>query len=105
MGRSQRQLAWCIWILGALLVVASVDATPDPPALAPHVAAVTVASPSGFAKAVRNPSGNHSSLNLLDQFQTQGPVFIGHTEPDYPVTSIAQMEQATDPSPPLFIES
>ena len=103
MGRMQRPLVWCIWILAALLVVASVDATPDPPALDPHFAAIKVQSPSGFAKAVQSPSGNDSSLDLLAPLAAGGSVFAGDTGLDCPATSIAQMEQAADPSPPLFL--
>jgi len=99
----RRHLVWCIWILAALLIAASVDATPDPPALDPHFAAMKVPSPSGFAKAVHSPSGNDSSLELLDQFQARGSFFVGNTEPDCPATFLIQMEQAADPSPPLFL--
>ena len=98
MGRMQRPLVWCIWILAALLVVASVDAIPDPPALDPHFAAMKVPSLSGLA--VQNLPGNDSSLA---PFQARGAVFVGDTEPDCPATAIAQMEQAADPSPPLFL--
>jgi len=100
MGRTQRLLAWCIWILGALLLVASVDAKPDPPALDPHFAAIKVSSLSGFAKAVHNPYGNDCSLAPL---QARRYVLVGDSEPHCPAEILAQMEQAADPSPPLFI--
>jgi hypothetical protein len=93
----RRQLVWCIWILAALLAVASVDATPDPPALDPHFAAMKVSGPSGLA--VQNASGNDNSLA---PFQARWSVFVGDTEPDCPATLLVQMEQAADPSPPLF---
>jgi hypothetical protein len=96
----RRQSVWCIWILCALLVVASVDATPDPPALDQHIAAVKVPSPSGFA--VQSLSWNHSSLTV---FQAREFAFAGDTEPDCPASFLAQVGQAADSSPPCLIES
>jgi hypothetical protein len=94
----RRHLVWCIWILAALLVAASVDAIPDPPALDPHFAAMKVPSPSGLA--VHNPPGDSSSL---PPFQARECVLVGDSEPHFPAEVLAQMEQAADPSPPLFI--
>jgi len=98
MGRVRRQLVWCIWILAALLAVASVDATPDPPALDPHFAATKVSGPSGLA--VHNPPGNNISLA---PFQAGWWVFAGDSEPHCLAEVLAQMEHAADPSPPLFL--
>ena len=100
MGRTQRILVWCIWILCFLLATSSVDATPDPPALDPHFAAMKVPGPSGLA--ARIVPGNDSSLV---PFPAPSGVVAEVAEPDWPWAVLAQMEQAADPSPPSFPES
>jgi hypothetical protein len=90
---------WCtIWILGALLIFASLDAVPDLPAVNPHTVTVKVPGPS--VENLCGPSGNGSSPNLLAQSQTQGTIFIRQTEPDCPTNFTAQTRLAADPSPP-----
>jgi hypothetical protein len=100
MGRMQRQVMWFVWILAILLVVASVDATPDPPALDPHFAAMKAPCPSGLA--VQNLPGNDISLV---PFEARQSVFAGDTEPDCPAAFIATVGQAADSSPPSILES
>jgi hypothetical protein len=99
----RRRSIWCtIWILGALLVVASLDAIPDPPALDPHTVTVKVPAPSELAENLGGHSENVSSLNAIAQSQTPGTVFIEATKPDCPSDVIAQTGQAADPSPPAL---
>ncbi|MGH9647635.1 MAG: hypothetical protein ACRD4E_12565 [Bryobacteraceae bacterium] len=93
-------MAWCIWILAILLVVASVDATPDTPALDQHFAAMKVPGPSGVA--IQNKSGNDSSLV---PFEVRRSIFGGDAEPERPAAFIAAVGQAADSSPPSIIES
>lgn len=88
----------CIWILPALLVAASLDAIPDPPALGPHFAATKVPGPNEGPAIVTNPSGN--GLNLFVQFQAQGTILVRDAKPGNPASFIAQMGQAADSSPP-----
>jgi len=94
-----KQLAWCIWMLAAALVFASIDATPDPPALDPHFATMKVPGASGLA--IQNMPGNDS---CLAPFQTPAPVFAGDPDPDCVAWLLIQVAQAADPSPPLFPE-
>jgi hypothetical protein len=93
----QGRWLFCIWILAALIMAASVDATPDPPALDPHFAATK--TPSATPTILPSPSGNHAA-NVLIQFRAQETIFVGGTEPDNPAALIAQTRQAADSSPP-----
>lgn len=89
----------CIWILPALLVAASVDAIPDPPALDPHFAATKVPALNESPTTGSNPSGNYGS-NLFVQFRAQETILVRDAKPGNPATFIAQMGQAADSSPP-----
>jgi hypothetical protein len=100
----RRRSIWCtIWILSALLVMASLDTTPDPPAVDPHTVTVKVPGPSERAESLGGPTGNGITVNLLGQFQTQGTVFIEEIQPDGPNDAIAETGQAADPSPPAAL--
>jgi len=62
----QRRLIWyTVWILGALLVMASVDATPDPPALNPHMSGMKV---RGHGECAKDPCGTSETGNFPDLF-------------------------------------
>ena len=100
----RRRSIWCtIWILSALLVIASLDTTPDPPAVDPHTVTVKVPGPGERAESLGGPAGSGSSANLLAQSQTQRIAFIEDIQPDGPSDIIAEMGQAADPSPPAAL--
>jgi hypothetical protein len=89
---------WCvIWILGALLVIASLDKLPDPPAANPSGAAFKASlthecapgTPSRFCEPARIFFRSTSQLTASDF----SPVHLLHGR-------MVLMEQAADPSPP-----
>jgi|GEM_PF-5649443 len=94
---------WCAWILGALLVIASLDSRPDPPAVDPHLTALKVPGPAECGKILCGSSGIGSSPNLLALFHLQTSVLLADIVPDYPASIRAEMGQATDSSPPAWI--
>jgi hypothetical protein len=95
---------WCtVWILGALLVIASVDAIPDPPAIDPHMVTVKVPGPKECAESPCGQADTGILLNLLAHFQTSGTIFIEDTKPAGPSAWIAQAGQAADSSPPALV--
>ena len=89
-------------LLCALVVLASLDNLPDPPAVNPHPAGASVIS-----------GGNHSAA-VFDQSQLGGPSHSAPLFPVYwfdfaktfgahaPVTCAPLVRQASDSSPPSF---
>jgi hypothetical protein len=103
MDMRQRSI-WCtIWIMGALLAIASLDSIPDPPAVDPHTVTVKVPGPKECAGSLCVQYETRSSPSLLAQFRTQGIVLAEDTEPDSPSTLIVETGQAADPSPPALV--
>jgi hypothetical protein len=98
MGMLKQSIRCTIWILSALLVIASLDAIPDPPAVNPHTVTVRIAS----ERAESLPEYN-SPLNPFAPFRTPG-ILVEDIEPDCPSSVIAQTRQAADPSPPALID-
>jgi len=89
-----------IWVLGALMVIASVDTVPDPPAVNPQ--AVNVIShlpvcPAGSCQRLTCDSSCISSL-----LQIRWIAFTSTYEPNRPCDRIARMGHAADPSPPAL---
>jgi len=90
---------WCtIWILSALLVIASLDAIPDPPAVNPHGVTMRVAGERPEALPEYN-----SPPNPLAPFRTPG-ILVEDIKLNCPSFVIAQTEQAADPSPPAPVD-
>jgi len=93
-----KRFIWCtIWILGAVLVSASLDSTPDPPALDPHVRIVKVAAPSGWPQGVNSQFEN---VGAPSPFRQQTTFFEANTDPHGPIALLTEAGQATDTSPP-----
>ena len=91
---------WCtIWILGAILVSASLDATPDPPALDPHPRIVRVATPTAWPHELNNQLENVGSPSL-SQLSRQTTFFEADIDPHGPIAILAEAGRATDTSPP-----
>lgn len=89
---------WCtIWILGALLVVATLDAQPDPPAVNPNLTlckvlkthAITGDTVARHYESVRTSHSFGVNLRAGDA-----------SEPYRPSDRMALTVQAADPSPP-----
>src|SRR5215472_12878372 len=87
-----------IWILGALLVIATLDALPDPPAVNPSTA---------LCKVVRlhDCSSDSAPPPRCDFLGTSCPFCVSMVTPDSfrayrPIDRIIRAGQAADPSPP-----
>jgi len=85
---------WCTaWVLGALLLIVSLDTVPDPPAVNPHTVSVELDSlgPQGldFDTAV---ACSQINVRFLESWHDQGP--------HHPSDSILLTGRAADPSPP-----
>jgi hypothetical protein len=95
------KLIWCtVWVLGAVLIAASFDARPDPPALDPHSGMVKTSSPQDCADASRDPSGCLGIAVTPLRVQIHRTAFVHEDEPSRSSDFIARMGQAADPSPP-----
>src|SRR5713226_2243588 len=88
---------WCtVWILGALLIVATLDAQPDPPAVNPSSAHCKVLHSHVFS-CDRIPHSD--SLPTFRPFRVSVGA-IEACEPARPSERTVLIGQAADPSPP-----
>jgi hypothetical protein len=96
------KLIWCtIWLLTGALVIASVDGTPDPPAIDPHTSvAKALCLPDG-ASSFHTQPGYHETAVIHTQVRLQRTIFEKENEPDGPGDFITQTGQASDTSPPV----
>ena len=89
---------WCTcWLLGVLLVVASMDAAPDPPAVNPHTVMVKITPSDGVEGA---PGSGNGASPLPSPSETIGAAVATDVAPDCPGILVPQMGQAADSSPP-----
>lgn len=92
-----KSIRWTIWILGTLLVVATVDSRPDPPAVNPSTA---------LAKVLQLPDCScDTATRLSDAIATSVPVPVSlvaaeASQPYRPSDRMILTGQAADPSPP-----
>ena len=98
-----RLIRCTIWMLGALLIFASLDTVPDPPAVDPHRLTVKVPGFGDYAESPSRPTETVTLLDLVAQFETQGTPFVRDTEPDCPAIFL-ETGQAADPSPPVRVD-
>ena len=90
-----------IWVLGALIAIASVDAIPDPPAVKSHtvnVASLLCEARGGVCERHLNCDWSCTSSHL----QTRWIALASTQEPSRPGDWIVLTEYASDPSPPVF---
>jgi len=89
-----------IWILGALLVMATLDARPDPPATAPHTAKAKgcCLSESSGDKGVQHSSGE--SPNFAADLPAQWARRADAGEPNRTTGGRVLVRYAADSSPP-----
>ena len=85
-------------VLGVMLIVASLDAVPDPPAIDPHGA---MAKASSLAKCTGSLCDQPAAGTLQTRAQTQRITFTHEEEPNRPTDFMAEAGQATDLSPPV----
>jgi len=89
-----------IWVLGALMAIASVDTAPDPPAVNPHT--VSVASRLCVARGGVCERHLTSDWSCSSHLQIRWIAFTSAYEPNLPSDRIALKGFAADPSPPAF---
>jgi hypothetical protein len=90
-----------IWVLGALMVLASLDAVLDPPAVNPRTvnfASRLYEAPGGLCERRLNCDWSCTSSH----FQIHWIVFTSTDEPNLPSDWIALTGRAADPSPPAL---
>jgi hypothetical protein len=92
-------ISYAIWILGALLVVAALDALPDPPALNPSAAADKVLQLHDYSC--------DTAIERCDSLVGSDPspvtlVAGGTYEPWHPADPMVITGLAADSSPPLL---
>lgn len=105
MGKTSRA-AWCgVWLLSALLVAASADSVPDPLVLksrSNEVRAVVVDSqPQGLAGGIPKCQTGLPGPRLATRWSVLQYVY----QAQLPITEVALVRQAADPSPPPFARS
>lgn len=99
------KLIWCtVWVLGAVLIAASLDARPDPPAIGPHSGMVKASSPQDCADASRDSSGCFATAPPQVRVQIHRTAVVHEDAPNRPCDFIARMGQAADPSPPARLD-
>jgi hypothetical protein len=92
-----KAIRWTIWILGALLIMATLDSQPDPPAVNPSTALSTVLPQHecDCDAAVQY----YDSLDTVSSFPVS-LIAADASEPHHPSDRMIQTVQAADPSPP-----
>jgi hypothetical protein len=92
--------SYTIWVLASLMVMASLDAVPDPPAVNPHtvnVASRLCKAPGSLYERRLNCDWSHTSNSY---FQIRWIAFECAYERHLPSDWIALAGHAADPSPP-----
>jgi hypothetical protein len=98
--------SYIIWVLCALLMMASLDAIPDPPAIDQH--AVKVVSPQvckASSSAVDRRLNCTWNCPFSNTFQVRWVTLTSSYEPNLPSDWIVLTGQAADPSPPTMLKA
>jgi hypothetical protein len=93
---------YLLWILGAVLAVASVDTIPDPPAVNPHTTNV-VSRLSDSVGGAPEERLNCGWFCFSSHLHATRIAFISASEPSLPRDCIVLTGQAADTSPPVRI--
>ena len=88
-----------VWVLALVLIMASLDAAPDPPAVDPHGLTAKAFNVRDGASSFRHQPG---AAAMSTRTQAQGIVFAHEDEPNRPSALMAETRHATDPSPPVL---
>ena len=95
------KLIWCtIWVLSALLIAASLDATPDPPAVDPLKMVVKVPGPAEHVGGLARERSSLHVMALPAPFGVVGNIISQEPESHRQGDVIVQAGFAADPSPP-----
>jgi hypothetical protein len=95
-----KTISCLIWILVTLLITATVDHVPDPPAANPAGAQLTISGPHELPPAFGAPAlcPGPSRMQEPERFAVSDT-----SEPSQPNNWIDPLERGTDPSPPRLI--
>jgi hypothetical protein len=89
-----------VWVLGALIAIASVDAVPDPPKVNPRTVSVTSRlCVAGGGVCERRL---HSDWSTPSHLRMRWMAFSSAYESNLPSDRIVRTGQAADPSPPAL---
>jgi hypothetical protein len=88
------------WLLCALLVIGSLDAIPDPPAINPHGTNVKASCHRECAGTFCEQRLNSSPSGASSQLRVRFLAFTNDLKPSRPTERIVLTGQASDPSPP-----
>ena len=91
-----------VWVLGALLGIASLDTIPDPPALHPHSTALAASQSSMAPCPIEQRLRCAWSCPATQSAQVRWITFTSLSEPRLPKNEIALAGHAADPSPPML---
>jgi hypothetical protein len=98
--QEMRKISRLIWILITLLITATVDRLPDPPAAKPAGVQLTIVGPQELPPAFGAPA----RCLAAPQMQEPDHLTVSDTsERLHPTDWIVPLERGTDPSPPLLI--
>jgi hypothetical protein len=93
---------YLLWILGAVLALASVDTIPDPPAVNPHTVNA-VSRLCDFGGGAPEQLLNRGWFCFSSHLHATRIAFISASEPTLPRDWIVLTGQAADTSPPVHI--
>src|SRR5690348_6661771 len=98
--QQMKTISCLMWILVTLLITATLDRVPDPPAANPAGAQLTVSGPHELPPAFGTPAVGLAPLQMQEP---RHPAILENAEPLESTRWIDALERGTDPSPPLFI--
>lgn len=98
--RQMRTISCLIWILITLLITATLDRAPDPPAANPAGTQLTISGQHELPPAFGAPA---RSLAPSQMHEPEHLAVLDNSEPLKPNNSIDLLERGTDTSPPLLI--
>jgi len=92
---------WCmVWLLGALLLISSLDTQPDPPAVNPHVVNTVASCLRGGTCEFQQERLNGAMPSGSPGLSVRWIAFAWSHEPKSAPDRIALSGHAADPSPP-----
>ena len=98
--QQMKTISCLMWMLVTLLITATLDRVPDPPAANPAGAQLTVSGPHELTPAFGAPTVGSAP----SQMQEHGRLAIPDSaEPLQSTKWIDALERGTDPSPPLLV--
>ena len=95
-----KSIGCTIWILGALLVIATLDARPDPPAVDPHTVKAKTACLLGYSGEDGTQYLSCASPKIAPGLPVRSSGWADAGEPKRTTGALALVRHAADSSPP-----